>query len=192
MYAALLDTCVLWPSLQRDFLLSLAAEGLYRPLWSSAILAELKYTEADKLVRLGISADEAERRAAYLIEQMSRAFDDAEVQGWEGLEGSYGLPDSDDEHVVAAAVVGGAGAIITVNWRDFPSERLPADLELQSPAQFAANTVALDPARAAEAVRQIVARSGMRGSTRTNDEVLSLLASRYGLDAAVELIRAVQ
>lgn len=83
MFTALLDTCVLWPSLQRDFLLSLAAEGAYRPVWSHVILDELAYEEAVKLVRRGFELTEAESRARHLVEQMRAAFGDAEVGGWE-------------------------------------------------------------------------------------------------------------
>lgn len=189
MFAALLDTCVLWPSLQRDFLLSLAAEGLYRPLWSEVILAELEYEESAKLVRRGTPRDLAAARAVYLVEQMRGAFDDAEVVGWAGLEGSYGLPDPNDEHVIAAAVVGGAGTIVTANVRDFPADLLPAGLEVQTPAVFAANTVALGPALAAHSVRRIAQRSGRHGPPLTTADVLDLLQVRYALDAAVDLIR---
>ncbi len=141
MFAALLDTSVLWPSLQRDVLLSFDAEGLYRPVWSSAILEELEYHEAQKLCRRGVDEADARRRASGLISAMRAAFDDAEVTGSQALEGSFALPDSEDEHVVAAAVVGGAGVIVTHNTRDFPPDRIPSMIEVQTPAVFAHHTV---------------------------------------------------
>jgi hypothetical protein len=82
VFVAFLDTCVLWPSLQRDFLLSLAVEGAYRPVWSDVILDELEYEEQAKLISRGVEVGEAARRAGSLVKQMRKSFDDAEVSGW--------------------------------------------------------------------------------------------------------------
>ena len=131
MFAAVLDTCVLWPNLRRDFFLSLTAEGVYRPLWSDRILEELEYEEA-LLETSGAGADEARTRAAALIGRMNSAFDDSCVTGWERLHGTYGLPDPDDEHIVAAAEFAGAGAIVTMNTKDFPADRLPSSIGIQT------------------------------------------------------------
>src|SRR3954447_26302240 len=120
MFTALLDSCVLWPSTQRDFLLSLAFEGAYRFIFSEAILAEVEANEEIKRVERGDSEEEGRKKAAHLGGRMRSSFGDAIVMQWEGLEGPYRLPDPDDEHVLAAAVVGGAGSIVTENFRDFP------------------------------------------------------------------------
>lgn len=192
MFTALLDTCVLWPSMQRDFLLSLAIEGAYRPVWSAVILEELEYEETAKLIKRGCTTAEAGRRAGHLIGQMRSAFGDAEVDGWEGLEGSYGLPDPDDEHVLAAAVVAGAGAIVTDNTKDFPECKVPAGIEVVPPPEFAVNTVAVDPIRARIAVAAMAARSGRRGPSLGEEQILDTLADRYHLNRAVKIIRAVR
>ncbi|HVQ93022.1 MAG TPA: PIN domain-containing protein [Mycobacteriales bacterium] len=192
MFVALLDTCVLWPSLQRDVLLSFAVEGIYRPIWSSATIDELEYHEARKLVeRHGIEPDKARGRAADLIAAMRAAFDDAEIQGWDGLDGSYGLPDPDDEHVVAAAVVGGAGVIVTHNLRDFPRGRVPGSIDVQSPAEFAHHAVSVNPAAALRAVRMIAARTGRHGPAWDVAGLLDTLEARYRFTQAVGILRVV-
>lgn len=188
MFAALLDTNVLWPSLQRDVLLSFAVEGIYRPLWSSAVLDELEFHEARKLRQRGVAADDAEARAARLIASMRAAFADSEVAGWEALEGSFGLPDVDDEHVVAAALLGGAGVLVTHNVRDFPAARLPAGLEVQVPSQFAHHAVSVQPEAAMRAVRAVSARSGVHGPSLTVERILKVLDQRYGFTDAVRLL----
>jgi predicted nucleic acid-binding protein len=192
VFTALLDTSVLWPSLQRDFLLSLAIESVYRPVWSEAILAELKYHEAEKLEKRGATAPEAARRAQHLICQMRENFDDAEVAGWEPLEGTFGLPDPDDEHVAAAAVIARAGVIVTENLKDFPAARLPADLQVLPAAEFAFNSVGVDPVASLRAVKAIAERSGRAGNNWTVDDVLTLLEARYGMTDTVSVLRSAQ
>ncbi|WP_434063588.1 PIN domain-containing protein [Paramicrobacterium chengjingii] len=82
------------------------------------------YHEAKKLVARGTPEYEAESAAQRLIDHMSRAFDDSLVTGWEPPEGAFGLPDPDDEHVVATAVMGSAEVIVTENLRHFPATTL--------------------------------------------------------------------
>lgn len=184
MFAAVLDTCVLWSGFQRDFLLSLAAEGLYRPLWNSDLLEELEWCEIDKRTQRGQTLEEAEQLASKLISNMGY-FDDSLIAGWEPLVGTFGLPDPDDEHVLATAVLGSAGVIVTDNVKDFPKTLLPVGIEIIRPPQFAANTVAVSPALGLAAVGAMATRR-----SDTVERILARLESGYGMTEAVELIRA--
>lgn len=186
MFAAILDTCVLWPSLQRDFLLSMAVEGLYRPLWSEAILEELHRHEQEKLIDRGSDVETARESADRLLSSMRGHFDDALVTGWEPLDGSYGLPDIDDEHVVAAAVVGGAGAIVTDNLKDFPSELVPSQIQVLTGREFASNTADVDPERAARALCMMSMRR--RKTAQTPRELVDLLVNRYSMHDVAEAV----
>jgi len=189
VFPALLDTNILWPNLQRDFLLSLAAEGLYRPLWSEDILAELRWSQVAKQVQAGADIGEAEDAAARLDAAMRHAFPDALVEGYEPLIGTYGLPDPDDEHVVAAAVVGGAGVIVTHNLKDFSSELLPPPLIAIDPIAFVEQTVEIDPQRAQQAISEMAHRSGRRGPPLSAQDILEVLDRRYGMERAMEYLR---
>jgi hypothetical protein len=185
---ALLDTCVLWPALQRDVLLSLAVEGLYRPIWSDAVLAELEHHERRKLRIRGMDPGEAARRAAGLVRAMEDAFPHAAVAGWEDLDGSFGLPDADDEHVVAAAVVGGAGIVVTSNVRDFPDRCLSGAMRVTPPVVFVDEIVAARPRDAVVAIVAVAARSGRLGPRLVPGAVLEVMASRYGMARAAETL----
>lgn len=113
--AAVLDACVLVPVSLCDLLLRLAEEpALYRPMWSEQILAEMTRALRTKLHR---SAEEAEWRRS----QMEKAFPEAMVVIPEELvRAAECIPDSEDRHVLAAAIAGQASVIVTQNIKHFP------------------------------------------------------------------------
>lgn len=191
MFTALLDTCVLWPSTQRDFLLSLAFEGAYRFILSEAILSELEVHEELKHIDRGTDREDARANALHLVREMRASFADSIVLGWENLEGTYGLPDADDEHVLAAAVVSGARSIVTENVRDFPQDKLPPGIHIVSAKIFAHDTVSMHPQRAVAAVENMAARTGRKGTRLTPNDILDVLDRQYDMSEATEIIRSI-
>jgi len=139
-YAALLDACALVPMPLCDTLLRLAEEpALYRPLWSDTILGEVQRVLKE---RLRLTQDQAERR----IRVMRGAFPEALVHVPQGFaEGIHGI-DEKDRHVVGAAVLGKANAIVTLNEKDFPVDRLREyGILLHTPNSFLVHQFHLNP-----------------------------------------------
>ena len=78
MYRAVLDTCALVLGRQRDFLLQLATENAYAPLWSTGILDELDYVLARLDVKRG--RPDSDVRRERLFAQMTEAFPGAAIE----------------------------------------------------------------------------------------------------------------
>ncbi len=77
---------------------------------------------------------------------MDTAFSDASVTGWKALETAISLPDPDDRHVVAAAIMGRADVIVTNNIKDYPPATLkPCHIEVQTPDVFLLHQLDLAP-----------------------------------------------
>lgn len=147
-FAALLDACVLVPVSLADTLLRAAEAELYRPLWSERILAEARVAILD------VHPDAPPARVDARLAAMCRAFEDASVHDWEPLVDGIVLGDDpDDRHVVAAAVRGGASAVVTANVRDFPDEAMSAlGLHAVRPDDFLLDLADLDPPTMVEVV----------------------------------------
>jgi predicted nucleic acid-binding protein len=114
---AVLDACVLYPTVLREILQGAAAAGLYQPVFSDRILRE--WTRAT--AKLGPAAQaQAEGEAAVL----RAAFPMAVIRERPDIEARLLLPDPNDVHVLAIAVAAGADCIVTFNAQDFPGHVL--------------------------------------------------------------------
>ena len=128
---AVLDTNVLWPNYLRCTLLRLGHPdlGLYEPLWSNRILDDLGRTLRE---RRGLTADAWERLRALMREAFPDASQDPPNELIDQMSNNR-----EDRHVLAAAVAGRAGHLVTWNVDHFPSEAcLPWGIEVTTPDAF--------------------------------------------------------
>ena len=138
---AVLDACVLFPFSLRDTLLRLAERELYDVVWSDRILQEM--------TRNLVSTQKMPLRAAQRLERVMRqAFEEAAVpaEAVDQLEPAM-TNHPKDRHVLAAAVAGHAGVVVTSNLRDFTDEACaPLGVTAVHPDDFLLDLRAASPA----------------------------------------------
>ena len=187
MYRAVLDTCALVPNLQRDFLLQLATEEAYAPVWGSGILFELDYVLASLHGKRGITNSASRRQ--HLFDQLKQAFPGSEVHAPKDRDYSYGLDDPDDGHVAHAAIIGKADAIVTDDRRagfSTAGALVEAGIETVHPHQFAANTVSAHPHAGVRALREMSNRR--TNPPQTAKQILELLVTRHNMTEVAEIL----
>lgn len=113
-FTALLDANVLYPAPLRDLFLQLAVTDLFKAKWTADIHREWIEALMRNEPECGRAALE---RTRVLMDTATR---DSLVTGYEALIDTLTLPDPDDRHVLAAAIVGRCDVIVTQNLKDFP------------------------------------------------------------------------
>ncbi len=114
-----LDANVLYRASIRDFLMHLSYVGfLFEPLWSDEIHEEWISNLLKNRPDLKRENLESVRNA------MNRAAPHANIKktAYENLTKTLDLPDQNDCHVLAVAIVGRADYIVTSNLQDFPNK----------------------------------------------------------------------
>ena len=178
-FPAFLDTCTLYSSTLTDTLLRIAEERAFRPQWSAEILDEL----GRALVR---EAGVTDTQARHRLQQMQRAFPDAEVTGHDGLIDAMTCQPK-DRHVLAAAVHSRCEVLVTFNLKDFPADSTKAfGIAVVSPDAFLLDQLDLYPARVGRALRRQIIESSRPRLTMGN--LLGRL-TRAGVPAFAEEAR---
>jgi len=177
LFTVLLDANILYPAPIRDVFLQLAIENLFRVKWTSNIHRE--WIEA--LLR------NEPHRSRLTLERtrdlMDMAVSDALITGYESLIETLHLPDPDDRHVLAAAIIGQCDYIITQNLQDFPIETLKEyGVEPQHPDEFLADCLRIAPQQFCAGIHKVRAR--LKNPPYTVSEYLAIL-TRLGLHATV-------
>ncbi|NOK63053.1 MAG: PIN domain-containing protein [Chloroflexi bacterium AL-W] len=171
-FTALYDANVLYPAPLRDLLMWLALTGLFRAKWTETILEE--YARNLVIKRPDISRDKIDN----IKHLMNKHVCDALIEGYQNLIPAIeGLPDPDDRHVLAAAIVGRADIIVTYNLRDFPETVLGQyNIEAQHPDEFVRHLIDLNESLVCSAAKK--QRATLNNPPKSVEEFLDGLAKQ--------------
>lgn len=116
-YTAIIDACVFYGMLKTDALMSLHSRGLFAAKWSERI-------ENEWISHLSKKMPDKEAEINRRRDMMRLAVPDWTVcaQGVTSIEPCLRLPDMDDRHVLAAAIIGHADCIVTDDKWGFDEE----------------------------------------------------------------------
>ena len=180
-YTVVLDACVLYPAPLRDLLLSLASEGIFRARWTEKIHEE--WTRNLLMKRTDLAAEKLARTVAL----MNQAVEDCLVENYEYLIDTLTLPDHDDKHVLAAAIVGHADAIVTFNQKDFPDKLVGRHgIEILHPDDFLIAQYDLDPLKILSIIK--AKRERLKNPPRSAQELI-LTYELQGLPQTCAMLR---
>ena len=179
--AVVYDACVLYPAPLRDLLVQLATARIFRAKWTELIHDE--WTRNLLIKRSDLNAD----RLARLRVLMNENVPDSLVVDFEDLIPTLELPDPDDRHVLAAAIMSEAQIIVTFNLKDFPASILARyGIAARHPDVFVAETIERYPQQVLQAVETILDR--LNNPPQTFNNHLETLVNQ-GLPISAAMLR---
>ncbi|MGZ9812494.1 RSP_2648 family PIN domain-containing protein [Pseudoroseicyclus sp. H15] len=148
---AVLDACVLYPTVMQRMLLGAAGAGLFEPRWSPRIEEEWARAAARKGQEVFARGEIAAANAAFPRARVS----------WQAeLERRLWLPDPADVHVLAAAIASSADMIVTSNAKDFPRGLLAEEgLSRADPDALLLGFFEADPERLRPVAEKVLAEA---------------------------------
>jgi predicted nucleic acid-binding protein len=143
---AVLDTNVLLSEARHE-LLFLAHQRAYTLIWSSFLVGECVRIRTELAIRHGQDRELYRARINAFIHQVTQVAVIVDYTRITGGNYREWLRDPDDEPVLAAALVGKAHYVVSLNTRDFPPEGQYAGVQYATPAQFLADLYRQFPRR---------------------------------------------
>ena len=182
-FCAFLDASVLYPASLRNLLMRLTLNGLFQARWSADVHEEwIRSVLRDR-------RDLTREKLLGIRDAMDEHLEDSLVTGYRSLIDGLQLPDPNDRHVLAAAIVGHADVIVTHNLRHFPAETLDRyNIEAQHPDEFLRHLLDLSPVLVVDAVRD--QQTALTRPPMSMHELLALF-ERLGMAETVAELRRV-